>query len=106
MRIVRGANVKAYLIANITVTDPTRFREYREQVTHVIAKFGGRFLVREGAVHPLEGNLGLHSFVVVEFPSMEAARQFYDSAEYAPLLKLRTESSHSSLAIVEGYQPA
>ena len=99
-------SVKAYLIANITVTNPERFREYREQVPHVLAKFGGRFLVRAGAVHPMEGNLGLHSFVVVEFPSLEAARQFYDSPEYAPLLKLRTESSHSSLAFVEGYPPA
>jgi uncharacterized protein (DUF1330 family) len=69
----------------------------------VIAQYGGRYLVRAGAVHPLEGELGIDRFVVLEFPSMEAARRFYDSPEYAPLLKLRTETTRSRVALVEGY---
>ena len=95
--------MKAYLIANITVTDPQRFAAYREQVPSVLAKYGGRFLVRAGAVHALEGDFGLDRFVVIEFPSAEAARRFYHSEEYAPLLKLRSETTNSEVAIVEGY---
>ena len=96
----------AYLIANITVTDPERYPSYRAQVPGVVAQYGGRFLVRAGAVHPLEGEFGFDRFVVIEFPSLEAARQFYDSPEYAPLLKLRMETTRSQVAFVEGYAPA
>lgn len=95
----------AYLIGNITVTDPERFADYRERVPAVIAQYGGRYLVRGGAVHPLEGELGIDRFVVLEFPSLDAARRFYGSAEYAPLLKLRTEATHSRVAFVEGCAP-
>ena len=95
----------AYLIANITVTDPQRFPAYRDEVPKVLAQYGGSFLVRAGSVYPLEGELGLDRFVVIEFPSLEAAHRFYDSSEYAPLLKLRTETTNSKVAIVEGYVP-
>jgi uncharacterized protein (DUF1330 family) len=97
--------VKAYLIANITITDPKRFPEYREKVAPVLAQYGGRFLVRGGAVHKLEGDIGMDRLVVIEFPSLEAARGFYDSTEYAPLIKLRLETARSQVAIVEGYGP-
>ena len=93
----------AYLIANITVTDPKRYPEYREKVPPVIAQYGGRFLVRGGALHPVEGDLGVDRLVVIEFPDMDAARRFYYSPEYAPLLKLRLETTRSQLAFAEGY---
>lgn len=97
--------MKAYLIANITVTDPERYPPYRAQVPGVVTQYGGRFLVRAGAVHPLEGELGFDRFVVIEFPSLEVAKQFYDSPEYAPLLKLRMETTRSQVAFVEGATP-
>jgi len=97
--------MKGYLVANITVTDPERYKAYRDQVPAVIAQYGGRFLVRAGTVHPLEGELGFDRFVVAEFPSIEAVRQFYDSPEYAPLLKLRSETTQSRVALVDGYAP-
>jgi uncharacterized protein (DUF1330 family) len=93
----------AYLIANISVTDPKGYQPYREQVPAVLEKYGGRYLVRAGAVHPLEGDLGFDRFVIIEFPSMDAARRFYDSTEYAPLLKSRMETTRSQVALVEGY---
>lgn len=96
----------AYLIANIAVTDSERYPLYRAQVPEVVAQYGGRFLVRAGAVHPLEDDFGFDRFVVIEFPSLEAARRFYDSPEYAPLLKLRVETTKSQVALVEGYAPA
>ena len=93
----------AYLIANISITDPGRYPEYRAGVPAVLAKYGGRFLIRGGKVHPLESELGFDRCVVIEFPSVEAARAFYDSPEYAPLLKLRLETTQSKVAIVEGF---
>ncbi|HTV38095.1 MAG TPA: DUF1330 domain-containing protein [Xanthobacteraceae bacterium] len=92
-----------YLIANIEVTNPAGFDEYRQKVSPLIAKFGGRYLVRGGEVRNLEGNLPLHRLVVLEFPSVGAAQSFYDSAEYQPLLKLRLASTKSDLVLAAGY---
>jgi uncharacterized protein (DUF1330 family) len=93
----------AYLIANIEVKDPAKFEEYRQKVVPVIQKFGGRYLVRGGDVRRLEGNLPLKRLVVLEFPTIEAAQQFYDSDEYEPILKLRLSSTQSDLVLVQGY---
>ena len=68
-------------------------------------RFGGRYLVRGGELLPVEGDLGLKRLVILEFPSVEAARRFYTSPEYAPLLKLRQESVASDIVLVEGWTP-
>ena len=94
-----------YLIANLTVTDPARFQTYREQVPAVIAQYGGRYLVRGGTVHNLEGDLGLDRCVMLEFPSLAAAQAFHASPEYAPLLQIRAESTRSQIVLIEGLPP-
>lgn len=94
-----------YLIANVEVTDPARFEQYTQEVVAVIAQFGGRYLVRGGEIRSLEGNLPVRRLVVVEFPSLEVAQAFYDSAEYKPLLALRLESTISDLVLAQGYLP-
>jgi uncharacterized protein (DUF1330 family) len=104
-RIRREDNVPGYLIANLDVTDPAGFEEYRTKVSPLIAKFGGRYLVRGGNVKTLEGNLPIHRLVVLEFPSVEAAQRFYDSPEYQPLLKIRLASAKSDLVLAAGYTP-
>jgi uncharacterized protein (DUF1330 family) len=93
----------AYLIANIDVKDPTKFEEYRRKVVPVIEKFGGRYLIRGGDLRRLEGNLPLKRVVVLEFPTVEAAQQFYDSTEYQPILNLRLASTQSDVVLVQGY---
>lgn len=103
---MRGHDMTAYLAANITVTDPEHYPPYRAQVPGVVAQSGGRFLVRADAVHPLEGEFGFDRFVVIEFPSLAAANAFYTSPEYAPLLKLRSETTRSQVVFVEGHLPA
>ena len=95
----------AYLIANIRVKDPAKFAAYRDQVTPMIARFGGRYLIRGDAVTPVEGKPGLERVVVLEFPSMDALKTFYHSPDYAPLIALRQEASDGDVALVEGYAP-
>ncbi len=92
-----------YLIANLEVTDAAGFDQYRQKVTPLIAKHGGRYIVRGGELRHLEGNLPLRRLVVLEFPSLEAAQGFYDCAEYQPLLKLRLASTKSDVVLVAGY---
>ncbi len=95
----------AYLVARITVHDEAGFADYRDRVTPVIAAHGGRYVVRGGALEALEGEAPPGRLVIVEFPSMEAARVFYRSAEYAPVLQLRLESAASDVVLVEGLLP-
>jgi len=92
----------AYLIAEVQVTDPAAYEDYRKQVPAIIAKYGGRYLVRGGKVETKEGGWAPPRFVIVEFPTMEQARKFYESAEYAPVLAIRTKASNSKLILAEG----
>lgn len=92
----------AYLIANITVTDAAGYDDYRLRAPAVVAQYGGRYLVRGGPLHPKEGSLGLDRFVIIEFASLAAAEAFYHSAEYAPLLALRSASTRSAVSFAEG----
>ena len=94
-----------YLIANIKVTDPEGFERYRAGVAAVIAQYGGRYAVRGGTMERLENAEGFNRIIVLEFPSLDAARAFYFSAEYAPLLKLRIETTESQVVMIEGYAP-
>lgn len=93
----------AYLIAEINVTDPEKFEKYRGLVPAVIKQYGGRYLVRGGAVTPIEGSPADHRIVVLEFDSMDAAKAFYYSPEYKPLIELRLSASDGQSRLVEGY---
>lgn len=95
--------MKGYLVANVlAVTDPERYARYRAQIPAVVEQFGGRFLIRGGAIHAKEGDLGFARMVVIEFPTLEAAQAFYGSAAYAPLIRMREESAEARVAVVEG----
>jgi uncharacterized protein (DUF1330 family) len=94
--------MSAYVIAEIDITDPAAYEDYRKQVPGVIAKYGGKYLVRGGKVEPMEGGWSPKRLAVVEFPSMDQALKFYRSSEYAPLIKIRQKASKGRLIIVEG----
>ena len=95
----------AYLIANIDVTDPALFDTYRAQVPAVIARYGGKYAVRGGAVTAVEGTSPFKRLVVLEFASMDALKTFYHSPEYAPLIALRQKASTGDVVLVEGFVP-
>ena len=92
----------AYLIAEVEVTDPAAYEDYRKQVPPIIAKYGGKYLARGGKVESKEGGWTPPRFVIVEFPTMDQARKFYDSPEYAPVLAIRKKASKSRLILAEG----
>ena len=92
----------AYVIGEIEVTDPAAYEDYRRQVMAVVTKYGGRFIVRGGPVETLEGDWQPKRLVVLEFPSLEQARTWYHSPEYAPALALRLKAARSKVLLVEG----
>ncbi len=95
----------AYLVAHIDVHDPAGFEEYRTRVVPVVEAHGGRYLVRAGALETLEGAEQQRRLVILEFPSMDAARGFYHSADYAPVLQRRLATATSDIVLVEGCLP-
>jgi uncharacterized protein (DUF1330 family) len=92
----------AYLIAEVDVADSAAYEEYKKITPGAVAAYGGRFIVRGGAVDSKEGGWKPARLVVVEFPSMEQARKFYDSPEYAPALAIRLKAAKSRLILAEG----
>jgi uncharacterized protein (DUF1330 family) len=97
--------MRAYVIADIEVTDPAGYEAYRKRVPSTIVAHGGQFLTRGGALDVLEGSWTPKRLVIVEFPSMAALRSWYDSPEYRPLIELRNRFARSSLVAVEGTPP-
>ena len=92
----------AYLIADIDVHDPATFERYRTAVPALIARHGGEYLVRGGALEVVEGTWQPKRIVVVKFPDKAAARAFLDDPEYQPVVELRLRSATSHLIIVDG----
>jgi len=92
----------AYVIAEVNVTDLKLYEEYKKLVPATVEKYGGRFAVRGGAVDSKEGGWNPARIVVLEFPSMEKARAWYASPEYAPALALRLKAGNAKLILVDG----
>lgn len=95
----------AYVINDMEVTDPAAFAEYAKLSPPTVARYGGRFLVRGGAVELLEGDRLPKRLVVIEFPDVERARAWLESPEYAPARRIRQAASRSDMVVVEGYAP-
>ena len=94
--------MRAYLIAQVKIHDPQIYKQYIERTPAIIAQYGGRFLARGGASEILEGSAPNRRVIIVEFPSMDAARDFYNSPAYQQAKALRTPISEAEFVLVEG----
>jgi uncharacterized protein (DUF1330 family) len=94
--------VAAYVIAIIDITNAEAYKEYAQQVPATIAKYGGRYLMRGGAMELREGEWPGQRTVILEFPSLARAREWYDSPEYRPVREIRQANSRGRIAIFEG----
>jgi uncharacterized protein (DUF1330 family) len=93
---------RAYIVVQADVTDSNRYAEYAKLTPDIVAKYGGRFLARAGRTLTLEGPPARNRVVVIEFPSFEAAEQFYRSPEYTAARKLREGAASAQFVAVEG----
>jgi uncharacterized protein (DUF1330 family) len=92
----------AYVISEVEVRDAKLVETYRALAAATIAKYGGRYIVRGGEPELLEGAPAPNRFVVVEFPSLERARAWYRSPEYAEALEVRRDALDRRLILVDG----
>jgi uncharacterized protein (DUF1330 family) len=92
----------AYMVGRIDVTDWEQYKKYTEVTPDVIAQYGGRFIARGGECIALEGAEETHRTVLIEFPTVEDAKTFYDSAEYQEAKKLRAGAATASFIVIDG----
>ena len=92
----------AYLIADISITNPQRYEEYKRQVAPLIERFSGRYIARAGNHKVLEGDWEPSRLVVLEFPDMATLEAWYNSPEYAPVKAIRLEAAESRMMALEG----
>jgi uncharacterized protein (DUF1330 family) len=92
----------AFLIANVDIKDVEKFQDYANATPSIIKQFGGKFLVRGGDFEICEGNWNPKRLVLVEFESMQKAKQFYNSPEYQALIDLRQSSAYTEWVFVDG----
>jgi uncharacterized protein (DUF1330 family) len=97
--------MKAYVIATIDVRDPVRYADYVKLTPATIVPFGGQFIARGGRLEKLEGDAAANRVVVLEFPSFEQAKAWYDSEGYRVARAIRQSASTGSLVLVEGVGP-
>jgi uncharacterized protein (DUF1330 family) len=95
----------AYVIAYLEVTDPEAFATYQAAAFPTIAPYGGRPLVAGGSLEVVEGMIHPKSVVIVEFDTLEQARKWYASPEYATTIPMRQRAANANLVIVEGLPP-
>jgi uncharacterized protein (DUF1330 family) len=98
--------MSAYVISDVQPLDADTIRAYRDLAEATIAKYGGRYIVRGGAIDRVEGDWNPNMLVIVEFPTMDRAREWYRSPDYAEALKLRQTALQRNLIFVEGIAPA
>jgi uncharacterized protein (DUF1330 family) len=92
----------AYTVVEVEVEDPVRYEDYKKMVPPSLEPFGGRFLVRGGKIETLEGEWSPKRLVIVEFPSLEKAKAWWASSEYAEAKALRQATAKTKLIVVEG----
>jgi uncharacterized protein (DUF1330 family) len=92
----------AYYIGEHSITDGEAFDRYLAEVIPMIERAGGRYLTKPGSHQILEGDWKPNRVVIVEFPDLAAAKSWYESAEYRPLIALRQKAARDVMMIVDG----
>ncbi len=92
----------AYVLADVQITDPTQWEDYRARVGPTLDQYGGKILVRSSKGEVLEGDMQPHLLVIAEFARYQRAIEWYPSPEYAPLIALRKRAANTQVVLVEG----
>jgi uncharacterized protein (DUF1330 family) len=96
----------AYVISEVEPRDAALFERYRAMAPATIERYGGRYIVRGGEADLIEGGPPVKTIIIVEFPSIARAREWYRSPEYAVCLKVRAGALTRRLVFVEGVVPS
>ncbi|MGZ3646050.1 MAG: DUF1330 domain-containing protein [Ktedonobacteraceae bacterium] len=91
-----------YIVVDVEITDPNEYQTYAKQTAATIERYGGNFLVRGGEPETLEGGWKTKRLVIIEFPSIEQAKAWYNSPEYLAIIGIRHHAANSKMLLVQG----
>ncbi|MBX2867307.1 MAG: DUF1330 domain-containing protein [Acidiferrobacterales bacterium] len=94
--------MSAFLICDVKVKDRDKLLQYLSLSEHTLAPFGGKFHVQAGKIEVIEGDWNPQVIIIAEFPSMEKAKEWYSSAEYAKALKVKPDAIERNMIITDG----
>jgi uncharacterized protein (DUF1330 family) len=94
--------MSAYVVVDLEIINQEEFEAYKHLVPATIEKYGGRYLARGGKVQTLDGAWYPKRFVLLEFSSVDQAKEWFDSPEYSKPKALRERSARSKIIVVEG----
>ena len=94
----------AYVIVEVTIHDQKEYEEYKKLTPASIAAYGGKFVVRGAKTESLEGNWNPERIVVLEFPTVARAKEWWSSEQYSIAKKIRHRTATSKMIVVEGYE--
>lgn len=92
----------AYFVVDIEITDPDAYQKYSQQTAATLEPYGGKFIVRGGNPETIEGDWKTKRIVILEFPSTEQAKAWYNSPEYTAIIGMRHRSAISKILLVQG----
>lgn len=94
--------MSAYLICDVDVKNRDALMEYLRLSEHTLAPFGGKFHAQAGKLEVIEGDWNPKVIIIAEFPTMEAAKEWYQSTDYAPALKVKPQAMNRNMILMEG----
>ena len=94
--------MSAYVIVEIEVVDPVGYEEYKKQAAATVRQHGGKYIVRGGKAEVLEGDWNPKRIVILEFPTMERAKEWLNCEEYREPRKMRHRTAKTNMVLVEG----
>lgn len=98
-----ATRLAAYILVRVEISDPEQYKKYTQETPAVIAQYGGKFIVRGGPIENMEGPEERGRIVILEFPSMEDAKNFYYSEEYQRVRLLREGAAQVQLFAIDGF---
>jgi len=94
--------MSAYVIVEIEIVDPVGYEEYKKLAGATVEKYGGKYIVRGGAVETLEGDWNPKRIVILEFDSIQRAKEWLNCEEYREPRKMRQRTAKTKMILVEG----
>jgi uncharacterized protein (DUF1330 family) len=94
----------AYIVVDVSIHNAENYEDYKKLTPASIAAYGGKFIVRGGKTETLEGNWQPERMVVIEFSTVERAKQWWASDEYAPAKALRQANAETKMILLEGFE--
>ena len=96
--------MSAYVIVEVTINDPETYKDYMKLTPAAIAAYDGKFIVRGAKTESLEGDWNPQRIVVLEFPSVDRAKEWWNSESYAPAKKIRHATARTKMIVVQGFE--